>query len=64
MIISLSWTLERRGLTIDYRALESSMEEQERWNKEIKQVVDRLCFPAVDRSNCREENGPLKAVTD
>jgi len=31
----LSWTLELQGLTIDYRALESSMEEQERWNKEV-----------------------------
>lgn len=54
MLISLSWTLERRGLTIDYRALESSMEEQEWWNKEIKQAVDRLCFPVAERSNCGE----------
>lgn len=38
----LSWTLELQGLTIDYRALESSIEEQERWSKEIKQAVDRL----------------------
>lgn len=27
---------------MDYRALESSMEEQEWWNKEVNQVVDWL----------------------
>lgn len=43
MLISLSWTLGHQALTIDYRALESSMEEQKRWNKEINQAVDRLC---------------------
>jgi hypothetical protein len=29
-------------LTIDHRALESSMDEQRRWNKEVTQAVDRL----------------------
>jgi hypothetical protein len=51
-------------LTIDYRALESSMKEQERWNKEVNQAVGQLVFPAGGRDNCGKESGPLKAATD